>query len=101
MLRKTINDWTLSDGTLIPRDVYVGVAVDAMNKAEVRSPGSISFVGRRSDPSLQGPFQDAKTFRGFRFADMKKGEEGLDSAKHHLVSLNPEYIVFGNGRHAW
>lgn len=32
---------------------------------------------------------------------MVKGEEGLDSRKHHLVCLNPEYIVFGNGRHAW
>ncbi|KAF5349709.1 hypothetical protein D9756_008944 [Leucocoprinus leucothites] len=81
MIRKTIKDWMLSDGTLIPPDTYVGVAVDAMNKSEAS-------------------FQDAQTFNGFRFVAMNDGRESLDSAKQHLVCLSPEYIVFGNGRHA-
>lgn len=37
MLRKTLKNWKLSDGTLIPPDVYVGVATEAMNKEEVCS----------------------------------------------------------------
>lgn len=28
-------------------------------------------------------------------------EEGLDTAKHQMVSINPEYIVFGYGPHPW
>jgi hypothetical protein len=35
MRRKTLKDWTLSDGTLIPAGTFVGVASDAMNKEEV------------------------------------------------------------------
>lgn len=35
MVRKTVKTWTLSDGTVIPPDVYVGLAAEEMNKAEV------------------------------------------------------------------
>ncbi|KAJ3561250.1 hypothetical protein NP233_g10307 [Leucocoprinus birnbaumii] len=71
MIRKTIKEWTLSDGTVIPPGTHVGVAVDAMNKEE-----------------------------GFRFAEMVEGADALISAKQSLVTLSPEYIVFGNGPHA-
>lgn len=37
MVRKTVKDWRLFDGTLIPPGVYVGLAAEEMNKAEVRS----------------------------------------------------------------
>lgn len=37
MIRKVLKDWTLSDGTLLPAGTFVGVAADAMNKANVRS----------------------------------------------------------------
>lgn len=33
--RKTLKDWTLSDGTLIPAGTPVSIASDAMNKEEV------------------------------------------------------------------
>ncbi len=35
MTRKTLKDWTLSDGTLLPAGTFLGVAGDAMNKEEV------------------------------------------------------------------
>ncbi|KAF9453724.1 cytochrome P450 [Macrolepiota fuliginosa MF-IS2] len=81
MVRKTLKSWMLSDGTVVPPDVYVGVAVDAMNKAE-------------------STFRDAQTFKGLRFAEMREGEGDLDSIKHQMVSLSAESVVFGHGRHA-
>jgi hypothetical protein len=38
MSRKALQDWTLSDGTLIPKGTFIGIASDAMNKDEVRLP---------------------------------------------------------------
>jgi hypothetical protein len=38
MNRKTVKDWTLSDGTLIPAGTFLGVASAAMNKEEVAIP---------------------------------------------------------------
>jgi hypothetical protein len=35
-----------------------------------------------------------KEFQGFRFADK-------DPLKWQMASLNPEYMTFGMGRHAW
>lgn len=36
MTRKTLKDWTLSDGTTLPAGTYIGIAADAMSKSEVR-----------------------------------------------------------------
>jgi len=36
LIRKTLKDWTLSDGTHIPADSFIAIASDAMNKDEVR-----------------------------------------------------------------
>lgn len=81
MTRKALKDWTLSDGTLIPTGTFVAIANDAMNK----------------DDEV---FPDARTFNGFRFADMRDGDGELDSIKHQMVSLSLDHIVFGHGRHA-
>lgn len=37
MVNKVLQDWTLSDGTLIPAGTIVAVANDAMHKDEVRA----------------------------------------------------------------
>ncbi|KXN83236.1 Ent-kaurene oxidase [Leucoagaricus sp. SymC.cos] len=81
MIRKTLQDWTLSGGTLIPAGTFVGIASDAMNKDEEA-------------------FPDAHTFKGFRFADLRSGDGELDSIKHQMVSLNLDHVAFGHGRHA-
>ncbi|KAJ3556908.1 hypothetical protein NP233_g11870 [Leucocoprinus birnbaumii] len=81
MTRKTLKDWSLSDGTLIPAGTFVGIANDAMNKDE-------------------DAFPEATTFKGFRFADMRDGDGELDGIKHQMVSLSLDHVVFGHGRHA-
>jgi hypothetical protein len=35
MSRKTLKDWTLSDGTLLPAGTLIGIAADAMSTSEV------------------------------------------------------------------
>jgi cytochrome P450 len=81
MSRKTLRDWTLSDGTLLPAGTLIGIAADAMSTSELL-------------------FQDAKTFKPFRFAEMRDGDEEFDSFKHHLVVLNTDHIIFGHGKRA-
>ena len=42
MSRKTLKDWTLSDGTRIPADNIIAIATGAMHKDEVR----VSYIHR-------------------------------------------------------
>jgi len=79
--RKTLKDWTLSDGTLIPAGTFFGIASDAMNKDDIS-------------------FPEARTFKGFRFAELRDGDGELDAIKHQMVSISPDQVVFGYGRHA-
>lgn len=81
MIRKTLKDWTLSDGTHIPVDSFIAIANHAMHKDEAQ-------------------FPDAHTFKAFRFSEMRDGDGELDSIKHQMVSLDFDQIVFGHGRHA-
>ncbi len=46
-------------------------------------------------------FPDARSFRGFRYAELREGDGELDSIKHQMVFISPEQVVFGYGRHAW
>lgn len=46
--------------------------------------------------SLQAVYPEADKFRAFRFADMRESE----SLKHHMVTPNLDYLLFGQGRHA-
>ncbi|KAJ3566941.1 hypothetical protein NP233_g6679 [Leucocoprinus birnbaumii] len=81
MMRKTLKDWTLSDGTVIPAGSFVGVASDPMNREK-------------------SAFEDSNNFKAFRFSEMRDGDGELDSIKHQMVALNLDTIVFGHGRHA-
>ncbi|EKM83194.1 hypothetical protein AGABI1DRAFT_104916 [Agaricus bisporus var. burnettii JB137-S8] len=80
LLRKTLQNWTTTDGTLIPAGSFLGVAGSATQS--------------------KNAFEDADEFKGFRFAEMRDRDEGLDSMKHQMVSLDAEHIIFGYGRHA-
>ncbi|XP_006458669.1 hypothetical protein AGABI2DRAFT_115703 [Agaricus bisporus var. bisporus H97] len=80
LLRKTLQNWTTTDGTLIPAGSFLGVAGSATQS--------------------KNAFEDAHEFKGFRFAEMRDRDEGLDSMKHQMVSLDAEHIIFGYGRHA-
>lgn len=78
MTRKTLREWRLSDGTIIPAGTFVGVASGAMNKDE------------RS-------FPEPHAFKGFRFVNETVRS---DVASRGMATLDPEYVVFGYGRHA-
>ncbi|KAF8330123.1 cytochrome P450 [Amanita rubescens] len=79
MSRRTMKDFTFSDGTTIPAGNFIGVPVSCMH----------------TDPDN---YADAETFDGFRFEKMREKE--VDSSKHLLVSLDLDYLLFGHGRHA-
>ncbi|KIJ13823.1 hypothetical protein PAXINDRAFT_170142 [Paxillus involutus ATCC 200175] len=79
MSRKVMKDFTLSDGTVLPKGTYVTFASQATSLDN-------------------GVYDHAEKFDPFRFASM--GEEDGDDAKHSFVSANPDYLAFGHGRHA-
>ncbi|KXN87021.1 Ent-kaurene oxidase [Leucoagaricus sp. SymC.cos] len=81
IIRETLEDFTLSDGTLIPRGTQVGIATGAVHGSE-------------------DCYQNARAFKPFRFAEQRDGDREHDSAKHQLVSLSPDLLTFGHGKHA-
>ncbi|KAH9915855.1 cytochrome P450 [Fomitopsis serialis] len=79
IMRKTLQDTTLSDGTFIPADTLVAGASNATHR----------------DPRN---YENPEVFDPFRFADLR--EEDGASIKHQFVSTSPEYVPFGHGKHA-
>lgn len=79
-MRKTLMDTTLSDGTFIPSGTLIAGASTATHRDSRNFDHPDSF-----DPS--------------RFVEMRN--DGLADAKHQFVSISPEYIPFGLGKHAW
>ncbi|THU98259.1 cytochrome P450 [Dendrothele bispora CBS 962.96] len=80
MNRLCLKDFTFSDGTVVPAGTFVSAASNATHNDE-------------------NIYPDAHKFNGFRFAEMKseKGEE----MGQNMVKPNNEYMIFGNGKHAW
>jgi len=79
VLRKTMQDITFSDGTLIPAGTLVASASTATHR-DARN------------------YENPDVFDPFRFADMRM-EDGA-GIKHQYVSSSPEYVAFGHGKHA-
>ncbi|KAJ3564007.1 hypothetical protein NP233_g8574 [Leucocoprinus birnbaumii] len=79
MTRKVIQEWRLSDGTIIPAGAFIAVASGAMNNDKKT-------------------FLDPHVFSGFRFVT---GTDQSDQKSRGIASLDPTYIVFGYDRHAW
>ncbi|ESK83170.1 cytochrome p450 [Moniliophthora roreri MCA 2997] len=77
--RRTLQDFTFSDGTTVPKGVNIGVPVRAIHHDDRY-------------------FLNASKFDGFRFADLRL--ESGESIKHQMVTPTAEYFLFGNGRHA-
>ncbi|KAF8844235.1 cytochrome P450 [Paxillus ammoniavirescens] len=78
-LRKAMQNFTFSDGTVVPKGTFVAIASKATHL----------------DNEV---YDNAEMFDPFRFANM--GDEDGDFAKHSLVSINLEYFPFGQGIHA-
>jgi cytochrome P450 len=72
--------FTFSNGVTIPKGTLVAVPV----------------MGVHHDETL---YENPHEFDGFRFSRML--EEGGASAKYYATNISEEYLVFGNGAHAW
>ena len=81
MTRKALVDYTLSDGTFLPKGSFVSCNLLAIHR-------------------LESNYDDANEFKPFRFSEQREEstEEGL---KHQFVSTGVDYLPFGHGRHAW
>ena len=80
LLRKTLKNLTLSDGTFIPKGALVVTPCRAIHYDEAYYP-------------------NARAFEPFRFSDMHGGDK--ENVKHQFVSTTSEYLAFGHGQHAW
>lgn len=81
MERKVLADFTLSDGTFLPKGSHV-----VCNAVSVHREGA--------------NYSNPNEFDGFRFAKVRAEVEG-ESAKNQFVATSNEYLTFGHGRHAW
>lgn len=79
MIRKTMKDFTFSDGTTIPAGSTLAVPFNAVH----------------TDPDT---YADPETFDGFRFEKLR--EQDGENNKYQVVSLSADYVLFGYGRHA-
>lgn len=81
MSRLVLQDYTLSDGTFLPKGSYV-----ACNATSVH----------RNDSN----YSDANEFKAFRFSELRE-KSAEESVKNQMVSTSNEYLTFGHGMHAW
>jgi len=83
MGRYTLVDFTFSDGTFIPAGTVISVPSD----------------GVQLDPQT---YEDPLTFDGFRFIKMKERAalQGYPDKNYDVVTVNSEFVAFGQGRHA-
>ncbi|KAH6904404.1 cytochrome P450 [Coprinopsis sp. MPI-PUGE-AT-0042] len=49
------------------------------------------------DPAV---YADAQTFKGFRFSEMRDGDDQMGALKHQMVQPEPNFLFFGYGRAA-
>ncbi|KAG6831864.1 hypothetical protein H0H92_006981 [Tricholoma furcatifolium] len=80
MTRKVMNDFTFSDGTVVPRGHTIAVA---------------TYATHLDEDSYENPLE----FDGFRFSKMRELQDDAFN-KHQMVSLSLDYVVFGIGKQA-
>lgn len=78
--RKALKDFTFSNGVTIPKGTLVAVPI----------------MGVHHDETL---YENPHEFDGFRFSRML--EKGGESPKYNATNLSEEFLIFGNGAHAW
>lgn len=80
LMRAARKEFRFKDGTVIPEGTRIGVPA----------------VSIHLDSHI---YPSPKTFDGFRFSELRKGD--VDSAKYSLARTDTEYLTFGHGKHAW
>lgn len=78
MLRKVLNDFTFSDGRVVPRGCIIA---------------SPAYAVHRDNAIYNSP----NTFDPFRFAQLRRDD---DRTREQLISLSSDFMTFGHGRHA-
>ncbi|OSX67132.1 hypothetical protein POSPLADRAFT_1051287 [Postia placenta MAD-698-R-SB12] len=78
VMRKVVQDITLSDGTYLPRGTMIVAA----------------SLGTHTDEKY---YKNAEAFEPFRFSEMRM--EG-DAVRKQYVNTSKEFIPFGHGKHA-
>ncbi|PPR01642.1 hypothetical protein CVT26_013125 [Gymnopilus dilepis] len=79
--RKIFKDFTLSNGVTLPAGTFVSFPTCAIHLDEQH-------------------YHNSHEFQGFRFAEMTVGERPDTTGTNQLVTLAPEFLAFGIGRHA-
>ncbi|KAK0494674.1 cytochrome P450 [Armillaria luteobubalina] len=79
MARFVRKDFVFSDGTVVPAGNHIAVAAESIHMDKEK-------------------YDDPLEFKPWRFHDMRK-EDG-ESDRHQMISLDFDYVVFGNGRPA-
>jgi cytochrome P450 len=79
MNRKVMKDFTFSNGITLPAGTELAIASYSTHMDEQN-------------------YDDPSKFQGFRFAEMR--DEDGEGIKHQVVSLTPDFLTFGAGRHA-
>ena len=83
MLRISVKDVTLSDGTFIPKDTFICTSTWGTHRDDVAYP-------------------DPEVFDPFRFSRGKKdGVSGTEGTKHLMSNVSVDFVPFGYGGHAW
>ena len=100
MTRKTMKDFTFSDGMTIPAGNLLSVAIPCIHMDPVKILLHYPNFGSCVCMRIQENYVDPEIFDGLRFEKMR-GKEGEPQSKHSLVSLDLDYLLFGYGRHAW
>jgi cytochrome P450 len=77
--RRIMKDFTFSNGVTVPAGVNVVTAAEAVHFDEAN-------------------YIEPDAFDGFRFSNIR--DEDGEGTKHQTVSLTPDFVVFGTGRHA-
>ena len=82
MVRLALRPFTFSNGVTIPAGTLVAAPSGAIHMDEEIYP-------------------NPERFDGFRFYKHSESEVDVADTKYQAVSMSPEYMPFGFGRHAW
>ena len=84
MTRLALVPFTFSNGVTIPAGTQVSL------------PGSATHTDEKIYPNPD-------EFDGFRFAKPQESEGDASAVtnRRQMISISPEYLTFGLGRHAW
>lgn len=88
MTRKCRRDYTFADGSFIAAGTTISAAASWIHL----------------DPEYYG--EDATLFDGFRFSkqadrDVEVNYSEPGKSHHSLITMSPEFLLWGLGKHAW